>query len=118
VRPIKFRVWNRKKNEWEFGYSMMGGFHLFGELHILGYLDIKNFNDYQGEQFTGLKDRNGKEIYEGDRLKQFPGFGCEWEQRIGIVEYQGASFWFTFEQQSIILDDHDCQFEIIGNIHE
>ncbi len=69
-------------------------------------------------QFTGLCDKQRKEIYEGDIVKQFPGFGCEWEDRIGTINYQGASFWFNFGCQSIPLDDHDCDFEIRGNIYE
>jgi len=69
-------------------------------------------------QFTGLKDKNGVDIYEGDKLKCYPGFGCEWEPRYGTVIYKEASFWIDLGGADFVFSDRDEQIEVIGNIHE
>lgn len=121
MREIKFRAWDKNKKEWLFDFRL----HPHGSvMKVVGEKDGKwqystNIHeDIELVQFTGLKDKNGKEIYEGDILIQSPGFGCEWKSRIGLVKYEFASFWLVLKKQVFILDDHDCQFEVIGNIYE
>ena len=60
-------------------------------------------------QFTGLKDKNGKEIYEGDILTD------EFES-IGVVEWRDGAFVVNFQ----ITDCFDDLYQMwsIGNIHD
>ena len=63
------------------------------------------------EQFTGLHDKNGKEIYEGDITKTDA-------ETIGVVIY-GENAHFVNRTKTGNYDLlYDGRFEIIGNIHE
>ena len=78
----------------------------FDENNILYKKDLKIM------QYTGLKDKNNKEIYEGDIL--FESFG----ERYYKVVFENGSFRAEIEEYSLDLMDvaHCC--EIIGNIYE
>ena len=130
MRTIKFRAWDKKlklmaevltlsfkNNKIEcVHYASNGGVYMFnGE---------KNVKRYYLMQFTGLKDKNGKEIYEGDivKLKE----NEYYFERSGEVIFEEGTFkiknvelWNdgTYNHYSLeILDTEFC--EIIGNIHE
>lgn len=62
-------------------------------------------------QFTGLLDKNGKEIYEFDKLKDLGG-------DIGIVEFDDGSFIIKHENGTSNFIARVNHFEIVGNIYE
>lgn len=65
-------------------------------------------------QFTGLRDKSGVEIYEGDIWKSSEN-GIE---EIGVVEYHGCAFRVKYGDTSDLLGLAVQYGEVIGNIHE
>ncbi len=81
-----------------------------------GYLMLKELNPNccKWLQYTGLNDRNGKEIYEGDILLESAPRGYR-----GQVIFNDGGF--IISERAITLEQHNIsyyEFEIIGNIYE
>ena len=127
-REIKFRVRNTKTNEWVHGpgYEV----NLFGEMILLGGfmngVGLKGLDDCVPLQFTGLKDKNGKEIYEGDIVLIPDNNPPEYGNSILIVEYHTPCWCYREVGKSKIesidgfigISEVDDCAEIIGNIFQ
>lgn len=105
-REIKFRAWNSKTKEFE-----------CFELHNITVPDrLLCQHDYPVQQFTGMLDKNGVEIYEGDIILCKLHYGIK--DSIGIVHYFGSGFIVDWRNQVDSPLDEIEDFEVIGNIFE
>ena len=121
MREIKFRIWVKDRKEiFEvvlINYVSKKVTYILEKIgHLLSIRDAK-FNDIEFMQYSGLKDKNNKEIYEGDIL--FESFG---EKYYKVVFENGsfrAEFERDFEEHSFDLIDVVAQgCEVVGNIYE
>ncbi len=121
-RQLKFRAYNNKSNKWEFGYEYpsLGGFSLTGEVVLCGELSSIPMDDLYDnvvfDQFVGMFDIHGKEIYENDIVN---GLSFNGSYKYGkVVYYQYGFTIIPIGKFSEGFSDDFERCEIIGNIHE
>lgn len=127
-REIKFRAWDKETEQY---FKVLA---IDFESKIVSCRCFKwkygpsnpiNLDDLALEQFTGLKDKNGKDIYEGDILAWHSNIYRKHDW-VGLVLYRGAGFAVQESDKSYSSPEWlDCAcrkdaniIEVIGNIHE
>jgi hypothetical protein len=104
LRELKFRFWDINKKRW-CGKAA----HLHKVYYGINKEDMHL--NYITEQFTGLKDKNGIDIYEGDKYLHSTG-------ETGVITFENGCFNCYCENNVFVLCSMNEDIEIIGNIHE
>lgn len=126
MRDIRFRVWNGEymvSEEYDCYISDGGGVFIDAEhKHNTPHTEIQSAKTLEIMQYTGLHDRNGTEIYEGDMLS------TDLDRPYNIVVYRNGAFMLECEDGGETYYDFITYVstqtidrigsEVIGNIYE
>ena len=116
MREIKFRAWHKEEKiiGEVFGINILHKEIFFsnGDVDCYGFSDFKYI---ELMQYTGLKDKNNKEIYEGDIITLHNS-----KYKV-IFNIEGARFVLRndeFELEITFINHNNERMEIVGNIYE
>ena len=135
MRTIKFRAWDKDFekmtyfNDEDYGYKPPFVFRLdqvfkkdsnYDDYEDFEYNDVTDSVEVM--QYTGMKDKNGKEIYEGDIVNCQTKYGKA-KAVIKFIDGKFVAYWdskLTHSENGhhIACYDINKRFEVIGNIYE
>ena len=131
MRDLKFRVWNGSEMVYDVLVGKFGTFYVnptYAWLDSDDCVSLTPFHTkYPGEvpvmQYTGMNDRNNKEIYEGDIVSVLSGGSTHWAGQRFRVYYCEDTAKFKITNGKSYPHDIDEEmsykyFSVIGNIHE
>ena len=137
MREIKFRAWNKEEKIYHYNAQNTydyGNDDVKPPIMDNSFGDVLKDKNYIIEKYTGLTDKNGVEIYEGDVLQGIATGGSESYNDLILRVYQGVDGAFRYEIKhkekwkrsayqtihSLVSDKTKKYYnvKVIGNIHE
>lgn len=123
-REIKFRAWDKERKDmrgiqlmdWSDWWVSTG--HTWEREKRLQYGERNSFKNAETDrhilmQYTGLKDKNGREIYEGDLV-----YVTQWKNKYKVIFDDGMFKASGKAKFSLITIMGEVKCEVIGNIYE
>lgn len=119
MREIKFRAWNKKLRIMVYENEDNTADYWDGvDISLVEMVNTQLQDDgYEWLQFTGLRDKNGKEIYEGD-VAEFVNAKNSDDYSRGEIFFNNGCFWFDRLDADPLYSLKVNKMEVIGNIYE
>ncbi|EJL9733864.1 hypothetical protein NNE14_000678 [Listeria monocytogenes] len=108
MREIEFRAWDKEVKEMDYNPSVI---EIWQNKPINEQFRLESEEKLVWMQYTGLKDKNGKKIFEGD---------IGWDEHnecYGVVKFEEGKFLYVWENIAEDLWEVADGIEIYGNIH-
>ena len=119
---MDYKLWDKENKEfleddWETEYAVLANGTVI-EIYDNGFAEgysVRNLDNIEVLQFTGLKDKNGKEIYEGDIVI----LNDTEEENRCVVKYKyGSYILIDGDLREDLSNVEDRFLEVVGNIYE
>jgi len=119
MRDAKFRIWDIE----------VGQFYYWSIIDHRPFCLTAEYIQESAEQFTGLRDSTGREIYEGDTVEYSDDTYCKrYNVELGNFSFDGGHCRYQYQGFGLVpigSDDHEDhwrliegEIKVVGNIHE